>query len=233
MSYWEDGYFEGSVFDEMIVELKAQIKSEVTEEVKSKLEYLKKQTAILTEVENENKRLRRENEEIKKQYKDLEKGIDEIKEMTIDKLVDFIAKPVYMIQRYGNTVKFKKCNKCSDGRNIKYKDPFGRETSCSCPCKKTFDGYSIREKEGRNFNNHEKNGIVTFVTNHWDEYFSETIYLDEKTKYIEDSEFDKENIAKKVTFDEEVAKAYCEYLNKGVREEAEAYAKKWGLEIEE
>lgn len=233
MSYWEDGYFEGSVFDEMIEELKTQIKSEVTQEVKNKIEYLESQAKTLASVKDENYKLRRENEEIKKRYEDLQKGIDEIKEMTIDKLVDFIAKPVYMIQHYGNSIKFKKCNKCSSGRTVKYRDPYGREASCSCPCNKYFDGYSVRKKTGREFSSYEKKGIVVFVKNHWNEYYSETIYLDEKTKCIEDSEFDKENIEKKVTFNEEVAKAYCEYLNKDIREEAEAYAKKWGLEVEE
>lgn len=229
MSYWEDGYFGGSVFDEMVEELKTKIKSEVTEEVKNKIKHLESQVIALEDVRDENSKLRRENEEIKKQYVKSEK---EIKEMTIDKLVNLIAKPVYMIQHYGYTIRFKKCNKCSEGRVVYYNDPFGREQRCSCPCDKAFDGYSVREKTGREFNSHEKKGIVMFAKNFWNEYTSETIYLDEETKYIEDSEFDKENIAKKVTFDEEVAKAYCEYLNKGVREEAEAYAKKWELEVE-
>lgn len=230
MSYWEDGYFEGSVFDEMIEELKTQIKSEVTQDVKNKIEYLEKQERRLSDVESENVKLRRENEEIKKKY---EKSEKEIKEMTIDKLVDFIAKPVYMIQKYGNHIKFKKCSRCNSNREIHYSDPLGRETFCSCSCCKIFDGYSIYKRLGREFGKCNNKGIVIFLHNYWNEYSSETIYLDEKTKYIEDSEFDKENIAKKVTFDEEVAKTYCDYLNKGVREEAEAYAKKWGLEIEE
>lgn len=230
MSYWEDGYFEGSVFNEMIEELKTQIKSEVTQDVKNKIEYLEKQERRLSDVESENVKLRRENEEIKKKY---EKSEKEIKEMTIDKLVDLITKPVYMIRKYGNHIKFKKCSRCNDKRVVPYEDPFGRKTSCMCPCTKTIDGYSVYKKHGREFGKYNDKGIIVFVSNYWSEYTSETIYLDEKTKYIEDNEFDKENIPKKVTFDKEVAEAYCDYLNKGVREEAEAYAKKWGLEIEE
>ena len=79
----------------------------------------------------------------------------------------------------------------------------------------------------------QKKGIVMFVKNTWDEYDSTTTYFNDKTKYIEDCDWDDPKTAEMVTFNREVAEKYKDYLNEKIYKEAQEWADKYGLEIEE
>ena len=230
MSYWSEDYFDNGEYNALIDELKEKIKEDVNQEIKDKIASLEKDRKLLMQVREENYHLKLECEKIKNAY---EKSEKEIKDLTINKLLDQITSPVYNVNKWGNAIRFKKCNKCGDHRQIQYLNPLGRADRCSCACSYTFSTYKTHQNLGKCFDRWGKKGILMFVRNTLDEYESTTTYLDDKTKYIEECDWDDPKTIEMVTFNPEVAEKYKDYLNEKALKEAQEWAEKYGLEIEE
>lgn len=228
-SYWDEDYFERSEYDLMIDELKQKIKEDVNQEIKDKIESLEAQVKKMNKVEKENYDLKRKCEEIKYKY---DKTEEELRDMSLSKVVDLIASPVYGVNNFAKPYRFKKCEKCDNYRRIHFLNPLGEDTTCCCSCGKEFGKYKIHEKIGKELRN-RGNGIVIFSKNDWEEYNTEWVPLNDNTKYIEDCDWEDKETRKMVTFKKEVAEKYVDFLNNKSRKEAQEWADKYGLEIEE
>lgn len=229
-SYWDEDYFDNGEYNAIIDELKEKIKEDVNQDIKDKIASLEEDRKLLMQVQQENYHLKVECEKIKSAYGKSEK---EIKDLTIEKLIDQITSPVYNVNKWGNKIRFKKCNRCDNSRYIHFLTPLDRDTNCCCACSYTFYTYKVNQNLGKQFLRDQKKGIVMFVKNSWDEYESTTTYLNDKTKYIEDCDWDDPKTIEMVTFDQEVAEKYKDYLNEKIKKEAQEWADKYGLEIEE
>ena len=228
-SYWDEDYFERSEYDLLIDELKQKIKEDVNQEIKDKIASLEEDKKLLMQAQQENYDLKRKCEEIKYKYNKTE---EEIRNMSLSKFVDLIASPLYGINNFAKPYRFKKCKKCDDHRWIHFLNPLGEDATCYCSCGKEFERYKIREKIGKELRNEGK-GIVIFSKHNWEEYSTEWIPLNDDTKYIEDCDWEDKETRKAITFKKEVAEKYLDFLNDKSKKEAQEWADKYGLEIEE
>lgn len=229
MNYWDEDYFERSEYDLLIEELKQKIKEDVNQEIKDKIASLEEDKKLLMQAQQENYDLKRKCEEIKYRY---DKTEEEIRNMSLSKFVDLIASPLYGINNFAKPYRFKKCKKCDDHRWIHFLNPLGEDATCYCSCGKEFERYKIREKIGKELRNKEK-GIIIFSKHDWEEYSTEWIPLNDDTKYIEDCDWEDKETRKAITFKKEVAEKYLDFLNDKSKKEAQEWADKYGLEIEE
>lgn len=235
MNLYEDFYDEPSEFELQIADFKSALADAVRADIKEKIERLEKENEELREYRN----LKEEHERIlRNKVAEYDRAILQAKSDTRRASLKTIfgENLITAYRAHCERMKFKKCDRCDDKRQIAYKTPLGHDAYEDCACKQVFWGYTPKEVR-----------LVSFYASadsianhrHTNLYYERTQQDRDYDRYdlcgevYNGEDFEKANSYRAVFFDLEKCTEYCEWLNQRANKEIRDYAEEWGLILEQ
>lgn len=228
MSYYdyEDYYDEPSEFEKQIEEFKYSLYEVVKQEHVNTLKRLEKENQELQEIKKNWKALE---DEYKSKIRELENEKSKLKlnakKMRLEELFEgefntILYKPDYKV------VSGKKCGKCDDKRQIKFRSPSGKELKEDCECAKIYKKYEVKPRYCSEFrvNNYRKNGEMPLLmwykkyNDYSDDYDGYSYDSSDLVRKIYSPEMDFETVFEDFGYgmyfkNEEDCQRYCDWLN--------------------
>lgn len=235
MSMYDDFFEEPSEFEIQIEEFKQALVKEVKAEYKERMAKLEKENAELREFRDAKAEY-----EHKLNMMELERDAaikraqGEAERKSLKKIFGENLTSGYRVS-YKN-IKYKKCDRCDEGRRIRYKNPLGQDRVDTCVCDQTTVVYIPKEVKLVSFYaNKDREQDNRYANLYYERVGEERDYdrYDLAGDVYKGEEFEAVNWYRAVFFDFEKCKEYCEWLKVREEEQSKVYMKQWGLSIEQ
>ena len=226
MGYFEydTGYYEPSEFEIKCEELMDMLRANVTDELKSELDTLRKENASMRDIVNNYDAKVKELESMKRKFQFEESTMrrqieQEVRRERLSKILEDFQTTIYCVYNQGK--ERPKCDKCDDDRIVHFKSPNGRDMTETCSCKNHNPYYIVQEAECKEFKISDfetrRGQLVGWYSRHDiygedDDYYTSATFC--SNKMYNGQDFSTIKYPYDVYFyDKETAQKYADWLN--------------------